>query len=174
MTPTPRFPAVQAGYKAPLAGRTYSDTAKTSMVPLRPKKRASDTKATAIPTPSEHQEQVAVIEWADRMVPRYPELALLYAVPNGARTSIGTAKKLKAEGLRAGVPDLCLPVARGIDHTSAYHGLYVELKRIKGGTVSPEQRGWHEALRAQGYRVVVARGAAEAIAAITQYLEGTT
>ena len=170
MTRNPRFPAVQGGYKAPLAGRTYSDTAKTSTAPLRPKKRAGDTKAAAVATPLEHHEQVAVIEWADGMVGRYPELALLYAVPNGARTSIGTAKKLKAEGLRAGVPDLVLPVARGIDHTSAYHGLYVELKRIKGGTVSPEQRGLHEALRAQGYRVVVARGAAEAIAAITQYL----
>lgn len=115
-----------------------------------------------------------MVRWADVMTAKYPELAVLYAVPNGARTSIRTARKLKAEGLKAGVPDLCLPVARGIDHTSAYHGLYVELKRTRGGTVSPEQRGWHEALRAQGYRVVVARGAAEAIAVITQYLEGTT
>lgn len=124
--------------------------------------------------PSEHMEQVAVMRWADLMTGRYPELALLYAIPNGARTSIGTARKLKAEGLKSGVPDLCLPVWRAIDHTSVWHGLYVELKRQRGGTVSPEQRAWHEALRGQGYRVEICKGAVAAIATITAYLEGRT
>lgn len=124
--------------------------------------------------PSEHMEQVAVMRWAAMMTGRYPELALLYAVPNGARTSIGTARKLKAEGLKSGVPDLCLPVWRAIDHTSVWHGLYIELKRQRGGTVSPEQSAWHLALREQGYRVEVCKGAEAAIATITVYLEGRT
>lgn len=112
------------------------------------------------------------MRWAAIAEARYPELRLLYAIPNGARTSIGTARKLKAEGLRSGVPDLCLPVARALDHTRVYHALYVELKRQHGGTVSPEQRAWHDALRERGNLVVVCKGAQAAIAAITAYLEG--
>lgn len=132
------------------------------------------TRAPTLPVPSEHAEQVAVMRWAAVAEARYPELALLYAIPNGARTSIGTARKLKAEGLRSGVPDLCLPVARGIDHTAVWHGLYVELKRQRGGSVSAEQKQWHDALRQQGYRVEVCKGAEAAITTITAYLEGRT
>jgi hypothetical protein len=119
--------------------------------------------ATAVP--SEHAEQAMVIRWAD--LHSDPRLKLLYAVPNGARVSIGTARKLKAEGLRAGVPDLVLPVPIG-----GYHGAYIEMKRVKGGVVSPKQQGWHEALRDQGYYVAVARGAEEAQRLILQYLSG--
>jgi len=113
--------------------------------------------------PTEHQEQCVVIRWAD--LHPDPRLKLLYAIPNGARTSIGTARKLKAEGLRAGVPDLCLPVPVG-----NYHGLYIELKRQKGGVVSQEQRDWHWALEDLGHRVVVCRGAEPAISVLSEYL----
>lgn len=54
----------------------------------------------------------------------HPELQLLYHVPNEGKRTWRTGARLKSEGLKPGVPDLCLPVARG-----KYHGLYVELKR---------------------------------------------
>lgn len=77
------------------------------------------------------------------------------------------AAKLKGEGVRAGVPDLCLPVSRG-----GYHGLYIELKRISGGRVSPEQRKWLESLRQEGYMAVVCHGWDEARHTIESYLDG--
>ena len=92
---------------------------------------------------SEHSEQSAIIDWAKKMAYTYPELSLLFAIPNGASLSAHTdrrgrrfspqASKLKAEGLRAGVPDLCLPVAR-----QGFHGMFIELK-VGKGKPSPEQ-----------------------------------
>lgn len=115
--------------------------------------------------PREHVEQARVVQWARLMAARWPALELLHAIPNGARTSWTQAKRLKAEGLRSGVPDLHLPVARG-----GYVGLWIELKRIRGGSVSPEQRWWIEALQRAGHRVIVARGADPAIAELAAYL----
>jgi hypothetical protein len=124
---------------------------------------------------TEHQEQVALFTWATVMSGRHPELKLLYAVPNGAFMGGETAqaklrgiqryRKLEAEGLKKGVPDICLPCAR-----QGYHGLYIELKRIKGGTVSHEQKEWLAALNTEGYKAVVCRGFDEAREVIEEYL----
>ena len=112
----------------------------------------------------EHREQAALFEWARYAGGRYPELALLFAVPNGGRRDAVTGARLKAEGVKAGVPDIILPVARG-----GYHGLFIELKAGKN-TATAEQRGWLAALAAQGYRAAVCRGAAEAMALLEEYL----
>jgi len=117
--------------------------------------------------PTEHEEQKAVILWSQLHAVRYPELALLFAIPNGARVRWGTANKLKAEGLKRGVPDLCLPVPRG-----TYHGLFLELKRLKHASHHPQQRWWQHQLRQQGYFVVVAAGAERAIHWLQRYLDG--
>jgi hypothetical protein len=78
-----------------------------------------------------------------------PELRLLFAIPNaGAGAQSGQAGKMKAEGVKRGVPDLHLPVAR-----NGYHGLFIEMKYGKG-TPSPEQKEWIADLREEGYRVV--------------------
>ncbi len=98
---------------------------------------------------SEHQEQVAFVQW---MRWQYPD-DWIFAVPNGARTSIGHAAKLKAEGLTAGVPDLCVPSLK----------LFIEMKRQKAGTVSNEQLRWGDHLRSHGYYWEVARGCDEAM-----------
>lgn len=119
----------------------------------------------AAQTPTEHAEQAALIAWADGAAARVPELGLLFAIPNGARTSMSVARRLKAEGLRAGVPDLLLPVPR-----PPAAGLFVELKRRRDGVVSPEQRAWHVALQAQGYAVQVCKGWEAAARAILAYL----
>ena len=126
-------------------------------------------------SPLEHPEQCAVIDWCDWNTKKYPCLAWIYAVPNGARTSISVAKRLKKEGMRAGVPDLFLPYPT-IDHSGynpvwTYCGLYIEMKRKKGSTTSPEQKAWHKYLLSAGYQVKVAKGADEAIKFIKEYLE---
>jgi len=61
----------------------------------------------------EHNEQVAVFAWARWAEAQYPELALLFAVPNGGARNKVTAARLKAEGVKRGVLDIWFPVARG-------------------------------------------------------------
>lgn len=113
---------------------------------------------------SEHAEQVALLEWSQLAANTCPELALLFAVPNGARTSMSQALKLKAEGLKRGVPDLFLPVAR-----NSWHGLFIELKYGQGKP-SVEQCWWADRLSEQGYLAVVCWGWIEAREAIVEYL----
>ena len=115
--------------------------------------------------PSEEEEQAAVIEWAMLMEKQYPELALLFHIPNGADRHPAVAAKLKRQGVKAGVPDLFLPVARG-----GWHGLWVEMKRRKGGRLSDEQKVWIEALMEQKYMAVRADGAEAACDVIFKYL----
>lgn len=117
------------------------------------------------PVPTESQEQQALFDWARAECGRWPELKLMYHVPNEGKRSAATGRKLRAEGLRAGVPDVVLPVARG-----GQHGLYIEMKRTQGGRVSPAQAEWIEALAAQGYRAVICRGLDAARREILRYL----
>ena len=127
------------------------------------KRRAQ--KADCIVVPKEADEQRTLIEWATLQSGKYPELKLLFAIPNGEFRHMSTGKALKAMGVKAGVPDICLPVARGI-----YHGLYVELKRQKNSRTSDEQEGWLDALSRQGYLAIVCKGWHEASEVIMQYL----
>ncbi len=120
-----------------------------------------------LPAPTEDEEQAALIEWAYIEGLRRPELMLLYAVPNGGYRPPRTAAILKRTGVRPGVPDLCLPVAR-----PPYHGLYIELKRRRGAAVSAYQKIWLDRLREQGYRAVVSYGWDEAREEILSYLDG--
>lgn len=76
---------------------------------------------------------------------------------------------MKAEGLKSGVPDIFLPVPRG-----EWHGLFIEMKRTKGGTVSDCQKLWLHDLRKQGYLTEVCRGWEEAARRIKSYLGGNT
>lgn len=119
------------------------------------------------PVPTEYDEQSALMEWAAVAQRKFPELEWLHASNNGVRVTIGTAIKMKKAGMKSGIPDLCLPVARG-----GFHGLYVEMKRQKGGRVDTDQEVCHAFLRDAGYRVEVCRGWEAAKAAILDYLQG--
>lgn len=112
----------------------------------------------------ESTEQTALISWAAYQSGRFPELELLYHIPNGGSRNRIEAYHLKEQGVKAGVPDLCLPVPRG-----TYHGLYIELK-IKGNKPTINQRDWINRLREQGYRAEVCYGWEEASGVILDYL----
>lgn len=118
-----------------------------------------------ISVPTESVEQQCLFRWAEFQSGRYPELKLLYHVPNGGSRKKSEAGRFKAEGVKAGVPDLCLPVARG-----EYHGLYIELKRLKNSKTSEDQKAWIEKLNEQGYCAVVCKGWEAAAKVITEYL----
>lgn len=133
-------------------------------------------------SPSEHEEQVALFKWAEYATGRWSVLALLYAIPNGGmrpfrqrtdkhgrmiRYSV-EGQKLRAEGVKDGVPDLCLPVPRG-----HFHGLYIEMK-TRTGSASKPQRQWIAALNRQGYYAEVCHGWEQARRVIEDYLGAPT
>lgn len=97
---------------------------------------------------------------------KYPELAMLFHIPNGGKRDARTAAILKRQGVKAGVPDLCLPVPRG-----GYHGLFIELK-TKTGRLSDNQERWLKALTIEGYKAIVCYGHEEATEALANYIRG--
>ena len=115
---------------------------------------------------TELQEQMTIFEWAEYMKRTMPELLLLFHVPNGGKRDARTAAVMKLSGVKPGVPDMCLPVARG-----GYHGLWIELK-AGSGKPTLEQTRWINELNAQGYLAKVCHGHTEAIELITNYLKG--
>ena len=98
--------------------------------------------------PTEHEEQRELVRWFRQTWPG----VRIFAIPNGGARSPATAGRLKAEGVSTGVPDLFVPAWL----------LWIEMKREKGGSVSPEQQSWHDYLRNLGHHVIVGRGQEDA------------
>jgi len=121
--------------------------------------------ARAKPIDREGQEQAALMQ---ELQLRYLQAyKLIYHVPNGGHRVKAVAAKLKGQGVKAGVPDLVLPMARG-----GYFGLYIEFKAKPpfDAPVSPSQDAYLQALAAQGYLAIVCRGNIDAVEAIRAYL----
>lgn len=114
---------------------------------------------------SEHDEQVILFNLAALHETQYPELAWLHAIPNGGLRNQRVAIKLKAEGVKAGVWDVFLPVARG-----GYHGLYIEMKYGKN-KLTPSQREFQEFIDRQGYAHMVCYNGETAYHLVEKYLE---
>lgn len=120
--------------------------------------------ARAKPVDREGQEQAALMR---EIQLRYHEVyELIYHVPNGGHRVKAVAAKLKAQGVKAGIPDLVLPMARG-----GYFGLYIEFKAtIDPAPVSSSQQACIKRLNAQGYLAVVCRGHFDAMECLRAYL----
>jgi hypothetical protein len=116
---------------------------------------------------SEDKHQENVIKWKmqPHIMARWPEVALLFHIPNERKCTPEQGARLKRMGVRSGVPDLCLPVARG-----RYHGLYIEMKTPDGHTTR-EQNWWGEHLIAQGYMWEVCHGWESAVAVLEWSLQ---
>jgi hypothetical protein len=106
--------------------------------------------------PSEHQEQAGFVQWFRAKWPR----VLIFAIPNGGKRTISTARNLKLEGVVPGVPDLFIPA----------WGIWIEMKRQHGGRLSPEQIEMINYLESIGHRVIVGHGAADASAKLLSVL----
>lgn len=113
----------------------------------------------------EAREQEWLFRWAEFKALEFPELSLLYHIPNGGKRNAKEAANLKRQGVKAGVPDLCLPVARG-----KYHGLYIELKAGKNKPTD-KQNEWVQKLNEQGYLSLVCVGWNTAAEVIESYLK---
>lgn len=115
--------------------------------------------------PSEQSEQKWLMEWSMQPSVReqYPELAMLYHIPNENKDKI-TATILKSMGVKAGVPDLHLPIPSG-----RYHSLYIEMK-ARDGKPEPEQLWWAEHLKANGHAHAFCYGWEQAREVLLWYL----
>lgn len=111
--------------------------------------------------PTEEADQIKLCVTLERMGLTY------FAVPNGGRRSFTEACRLKRAGVKAGVPDLFITEPVG-----AYSGLFIELKRLRGGVVSEAQEYWITQLRRKGYRAEVCKGYDAAVAVVQDYLAG--
>lgn len=114
---------------------------------------------------SEDTEQITVIQWAKYQEGRHPELKLLHHCPNGGSRNKAEAVKLKQMGVTAGIPDLCLPVPKGM-----YTGLYIEMK-YGNGRLEESQKNMLRTLAEAGHYCVVCYGADEAIAVLKEYCD---
>lgn len=113
---------------------------------------------------SEHEIQCAVVKWW-RFYSDMEHRALLFAIPNGGLRNAVTSRRLKAEGVMAGVPDLFLAMPR-----APYAGLWIELKSEKG-RLSESQTEMLGLLNGQGYLAKVCRGFYAAIDCLKEYAE---
>jgi hypothetical protein len=107
-------------------------------------------------SPSEHSEQVGFINW---FRVQYPKV-LIFAIPNGEKRSITVAKRLKAEGVVRGIPDLFIPEWR----------LWVEMKRKTGSRLSTEQKSMINYLQNIGYTIIVGIGAGDASRQVLEFV----
>ena len=105
--------------------------------------------------PTEHEEQRDLVRWFRR---KYGPVRI-FAIPNGGYRSMTAAAKFKAEGVSAGIPDLFVPAWR----------LWIEMKRQKGGRVSPEQADWIAYLEGVGFTCFVCPGSENAQAQIEAF-----
>lgn len=115
---------------------------------------------------TENQHQMAVIKWSQQASVRqkWPELKLLFHIPNERKCTPLQGKNLQRMGVKRGVPDLCLPVPRG-----RYHGLYIEMK-TETGRASGDQKWWGEQLSVEGYFWEVCHGWESAARVLEWYL----
>ena len=107
--------------------------------------------------PTEHEEQRQVVMWFRQT---YRPMRI-FAIPNGGMRSKATAAKLKVEGVSPGVPDLFVPELK----------LWIEMKRVKGGRLSPEQKDWINYLASVGYVCFICAGAEDAKIQISDYIK---
>lgn len=106
--------------------------------------------------PSEHWEQSQVVSWFRR---KYGPMRI-FAIPNGGWRTKATAMKLKVEGVVRGVPDLYVPEVN----------LWIEMKRAKGGRLSPDQRDWGRYLNSIGHTFLECHGHEHAIEQIDAFM----
>lgn len=116
---------------------------------------------------TEHGEQAALFCWAASERVQYPQLRWMFAIPNGGGRSMQQGAALKAEGVKGGVADVCLPVV--IQYSP---GLYIEMKRRTGvpSDVSKDQIDFAAFVVRQGYCWIPCFGWEQARAAVVTYL----
>ena len=104
---------------------------------------------------SEATEHEALFDFLSRMEGRYPDVKWAFHTPNGEKRDKATAAKLKRMGVRAGVPDVLMPIMNAAPIGGEFFvGLAIELK-VGRNTVSDEQAAWLECLQLNGWATYI-------------------
>lgn len=112
---------------------------------------------TAAPLPSEDDEQATFVQYLELKGLKYS------AIPNSTYTTSWSQKaKNTRTGLRAGLPDMLVIVNKQV--------IFIEMKRVKGGVLSPAQKDWIEALNQTNCPAYVCAGAEQAIKLVESML----
>ena len=114
----------------------------------------------------EAQEQREVIKHCTNMSLYIPIYGLIFHISNEGKRSLIGGRLAKLGGIKSGVPDLMLPVAR-----CGFHGLFIEMKSNVNKT-SDKQDFWITELKEQGYKVEVCYSSFEATQVIDKYVKG--
>lgn len=121
-------------------------------------------------TPLERAEQARFVQWLENQ-----HGITFSSTAQSTYTNSWNQKRLNhATGLRKGVPDMLVVISPEASQDGLGYLLFLELKRKKGGVVSPEQKKWIEAINAIGtlqVQAYVAKGADEAINITSHYLK---
>ena len=117
------------------------------------------------PRSTEHKEQVKLFKWARENAQYFPQLSALFATPNAGRRSDAEGKRMKDEGLRPGVPDVCLPVPN-----KNHSALFIEMKYGKNKPTESQQH-WLHMLETWGNKAVICYTFEEARDTILNYLK---
>lgn len=125
-------------------------------------------------TGSEHAHQKAYFQW---LLTWSREVhAMTFAIPNGGargndrRTAMIRGAALKNEGVKRGVPDVMCAWPMFIYATRLqYNGMFIEMKKVIGGTVADEQSEWRVKLEQRGYFVATCYNWHEAANATAKY-----
>lgn len=119
---------------------------------------------------TEHAHQRAFFAWlnVECYKGRHPMAYMAFAIPNGGKRDAITASKLKAEGVKPGVADLCYPIP-----LQGYHSLWIEMKKPKVGRASLEQNEWCVIMQTCGHAVTTCWGWRAARQAFLDYASGT-
>jgi hypothetical protein len=146
------------------------------------------TPASLIKGDEEDEHQAAVIQWRALNIRLLPHIMRLHHIPNGAayssqgdqRTRMIRGARMKAQGVQAGVLDLCLPLPMKLLPNGPqapviyFAGLYIEMKKPgvrnhRNGGASDDQMDWIKYLNEVGYKAVICHSWREACIAILAY-----
>ena len=103
---------------------------------------------------TEREECVLLVDYLNLLKMQGKVMLFTHTAQETYTTSWSQKMKNKQMGVNKGFPDYVV-ITDGFT-------LFLEMKRKRGGTVSPEQKEWHEALAKTGQRVMVCRGFDEA------------
>lgn len=109
------------------------------------------------PSPSEHDWQVALLEYLSML----RKNLYCFAIPNAGQRSFQAARRMKAEGLRAGVADVCVMMGNG-------GTVWLELKSKKGRSTD-EQKGFSAICKALEHNYAVVHSFDEALEALRKF-----
>ena len=113
---------------------------------------------------SEHEIQKEYFRLLKSEEHKHPAIPYIFSIPNGGARHIKVAMKMKAEGVKRGVPDIFIPYVVG-----GFGGAWIETK-TQDGRLSPHQKEYKKFLETQ-YKHYLCRSVTEMFEATENYLK---